>query len=106
MIETFLATLDPMLVLFICIAVGFLLRVVKILPENAGKTIAKLETWIFAPALSFSTMATNCTVKSLSTHAANILFSCFVIALSMAMASLLRYLLKSPLLNAAFTNTQ
>lgn len=84
--ETFLATLNPMLVLFICMAIGFVLRTTKILPENASKTIAKLETWVFAPALSFSTMATYCTVESLSTHATNILFSCFVIALSMAIA--------------------
>ena len=55
--ETFLATLTPMLVLFLCIFVGFLLKKCKILPENAGKVMAKLETWVFCPALSFSTMA-------------------------------------------------
>jgi predicted permease len=86
MFETFFATLNPMLVLFFSIAVGFVLKVTKILPDDAGKTIAKLETWVFAPALSFSTMAANCTVKSLSTHATNILFSCFVISLSILIA--------------------
>lgn len=97
MLETFIATLNPMLVLFLCIAVGFVLRALKILPENASKTIAKLETWVFAPALSFSTMATYCTVKSLSTHATNILFSCFVIALSMAIAiPLAKVFVKTP----------
>lgn len=97
MLETFIATLNPMLVLFVCIAVGFVLRATKILPENASKTIAKLETWVFSPALSFSTMATYCTVESLGTHAVNILFSCFVIAFSMAMAiPLAKRFIKNP----------
>ena len=97
MLQTFIATINPMLVLFICIAVGFVLRATKILPENASKTIAKLETWVFSPALSFSTMATYCTVETLGTHAVNILFSCFVIALGMAMAiPLARLFVKKP----------
>ena len=41
MLETFIATLNPMLVLFVCIAVGFVLRATKILPENASKTIKR-----------------------------------------------------------------
>ena len=56
MLDTFLATLNPMLTLFICIAVGYIANKTKILPENAGKVMAKLETWIFCPALSFSTI--------------------------------------------------
>ena len=86
MIDTFLATLNPMLVLFLCIAIGYILRATNVLSRDSSKTIAKLETWVFAPALSFSTMAANCTVSSLSTHGTNILFSCLVIAISMAIA--------------------
>ena len=54
--NVFLATLNPMLTLFLCIAVGFVLYKCKLLPENAGSVIAKLETWVFCPALSFMTM--------------------------------------------------
>ncbi|MBE6872092.1 MAG: hypothetical protein E7491_09120 [Ruminococcaceae bacterium] len=86
MLTTFLATLNPMLMLFFCIAIGFIARKANLLPDNAGKVMAKLETWIFFPALCFSTMATNCTVASLSTHAANIIFSVFGVALAMVMA--------------------
>ena len=54
-----------MLVLFCCIAIGFLLAKLGILPDNAGKTVAKLVTWVFTPALNFITMARYFTVKSL-----------------------------------------
>jgi len=82
MITSFLATLSPMLMLFTIIAIGFLLRKLKILPESAGKTMAKLETWIFCPALSFSTMVRYCTVETLSTHATNILLSLIALILA------------------------
>ena len=86
MIQTFLATLTPMLTLFICIAVGFTAKKAKLLPENAGKVMAKLETWIFCPALSFSTMARFCTVDSIGKHAVNILLSSCGVAIAMGIA--------------------
>ena len=89
MLDTFLATLNPMLTLFICIAVGYIANKTKILPENAGKVMAKLETWIFCPALSFSTMAKNCRPETLSTHAKNILLSCVLVVLALAISILL-----------------
>ena len=72
-----------MLMLFICIALGFILRKTHILPENAGSVMAKLVTWVFAPALSFITLAKNCTVETLSTHAANVLLSACALSLAM-----------------------
>ncbi len=86
MTETFLATLTPMLTLFFCIAVGFIMGKSKILPHNAGKVMAKLETWVFCPALSFSTMSQFCTVSSIGTHATNIILSCFAVALALGIA--------------------
>ena len=95
--QTFLIMLNPMLTMFLCIAIGYVLRQTRILPQDSGKVIAKLVTWVFAPALSFSTMAKNFTVESLSTHAMNIGFSCFTIAVSMGIAILLSYLfVKTP----------
>ena len=83
---TFLATLTPMLTLFFCIAVGFVLSKAKVLPESASKTMAKTETWIFCPALSFMTMLRYCTVDSLSTHGANIIMASITVAIAMAIA--------------------
>ena len=84
--ETFVATLMPMLTLFFLISIGFLSAKTKILPENASKTMAKMETWIFCPALSFTTMLRYCTVDSLSTHGINIIMSTVSVALAMIIA--------------------
>lgn len=85
----FFATLTPMLTLFLCIAVGYTAGKTRILPENAGKTLAKAETWIFCPALNFMTMVRFCTVDSIATHAVNVMLSCFGVALAVGIAILL-----------------
>ena len=95
MSDTFFATLTPMLTLFICIAVGYIANKTKILPENAGKVMAKLETWIFCPALSFSTMARNCRLETLGTHGINVLLSGCCVALALAISIFLsRFFIK------------
>lgn len=86
---TFLATLTPMLSLFICIAIGFVTTKCKILPENAGKIMAVMETWIFCPALSFMTMVRFCTVETIGEHCTNIVLSSIGVALAMVIAILL-----------------
>lgn len=83
---TFLATLTPMLTLFFCIAVGFVLFKTKILPGSTSQAIAKMETWIFCPALSFMTMLRYCTLDSLSTHGTNVVMATISVALAMAIA--------------------
>jgi hypothetical protein len=86
MIETFLATLNPMLMLFLCMVLGLVLCKTKILPDNAGKVMAKLETWVFCPALSFYTMARYCTIQNIGTHATNMVISAFGVAIALAIA--------------------
>ena len=78
-----------MLTLFFCIAIGFALCKAKILPHDAGKVMAKLVTWVFYPALSFTAMAKHCTVASLSTHATNITLSALCVAAAMGISFLL-----------------
>lgn len=87
--STFLATLTPMLTLFICIAAGFILSKCKILPEGSGKVMAKLETWVFCPALNFTTMAYYCTVDSIGEHFINIVLSSFGVMLAVGISLLL-----------------
>ena len=92
---TFLATLTPMLTLFLCIAVGFILTKCKILPESSSKIMAKMETWIFCPALSFMTMVRFCTVETIGEHLINIILSCIAVAFAMAIAIFLaRFFIK------------
>lgn len=63
--EVFLATLSPMLVLFIYLSIGFILNKTKIVPENSGTVMSKLENFVFVPALVISSFSKNCTVDSL-----------------------------------------
>ena len=89
MIETFLATLTPMLTLFLMIILGFTLRRGRLLPENAGKTMAKLENWAFLPALSFMTQARYFRIETLSAHATNVLLSTVMLFVAIGIAYLL-----------------
>ena len=86
---TFLATLTPILTLFICIATGFALTKLKILPESSSKVMAKMETWIFCPALGFMTMARFCTIETIGEHLINIVLASIGVAFSVILATLL-----------------
>jgi len=86
MLTTFTATLQPLLTLFLCIAVGFALKKFKILPSNAAISMAKLEMWVFCPALSFITTATYCTPDTINTNAVNFLFGILHVSLSLLIA--------------------
>lgn len=93
--EPFLATITPMLTLFICIAVGFALTKLKILPESASKVMAKMETWIFCPALGFMTMARCCTIDTIGEHLINIVLASIGVAISVIIATFLaRFFIK------------
>ncbi|MBE6629138.1 MAG: hypothetical protein E7629_09455 [Ruminococcaceae bacterium] len=72
MMSILIATLNPMLLLFFCIALGFVLHKTHLLPDSAGQVMAKLENWVFCPALTFSTVVTFCTWSTVSTHAINV----------------------------------
>lgn len=75
-----------MLTLFLCIAVGFIAKKTGLLPDSAGTVMAKLETWVFCPALSFVTMARFCTMETMKTHAINLILASFCVVLSVAMS--------------------
>lgn len=86
MIQTFLTVLNPMLMLFLCMAIGFVLCKTKILSGDAGKVMAKLLTWVFAPALSFFTMANYCTVDNLVKGGSYLLVSAISVGIALAIA--------------------
>jgi predicted permease len=84
--NVFIATLMPMLTLFFCIAIGFLAGKCKLLPDNASKTLAKAEMWIFCPALNFMTMVRFFTIGSIGTHSVNLALASACVALSVGIA--------------------
>ena len=89
MLATFSATLNPMLMLFLCIAVGFILRRCNIFSKDSGKVMAKMVTWVFAPAISFCTMARFCTIETIGAHATNIFLSFCGVIVALTAATLL-----------------
>ena len=80
------STLDQMLFLFLCMLAGFLLNKLKLLPENAGTTISKLENYIFVPALVISSFKKNCTFENLSDSWTLIIYCAVLMAINIAIA--------------------
>lgn len=85
MLETFLATLSPMLVMLICIAIGFILRKTKAATENAAAVMSKLEINVLLPALILRTFLTYCTVESITSRYETVLYGLIATVLAMAM---------------------
>ncbi len=75
--------------MFTLIFVGIFLRKKSVLPENADKTMAKLETFIFVPALLLFNQMTRCTVQTFRDNAILILYGLVVILCAILVAYLL-----------------
>ena len=84
--EIFKLTLTQMLMMFTLILAGFILRKKLILPENAGTIMAKLETYIFVPALSLYTMLTKCNTETFSQNYTLILYGLAIVLGAMLLA--------------------
>ena len=72
--EIFNLTLSQMLMMFTLILVGLVLRRKTNISENAGTVMAKLETFVFVPALSLFTQMTKCTVENFKQNASLMLY--------------------------------
>ncbi len=64
-----------MLMMFSLMIIGFLLRKLSILPVDADRVMSRLETYVFSPALVFSTQLVNCTVDNFKKFSVYILYS-------------------------------
>ena len=84
--EIFKLTLEQMLMMFSLIVVGFVLRKKLILPETAGTMMAKMETYIFVPALSLYSMITKCTVETFVKNSSLVLCGAVIVLLAIAAA--------------------
>jgi len=68
-----------MLMMFSLILVGYLLRKLANIPENAGTIMAKLETYVFVPALSLFTLISKCTVANFKENSPLILYGLIIV---------------------------
>ncbi len=89
MSETFNATLSPMLVMFVCMVIGFVLNKSRVVPENTATVLSKLENYVFAPALVINTFMKYCTVQSISENYKMILYCAVALVIALTVALLL-----------------
>lgn len=62
----FTSIFNQMIFLFTLIGIGIVLSRFKFLPDNASKTISKLENILFVPCLVMNTFIQNCNIKTLA----------------------------------------
>ncbi len=86
MFETFKATLSPMLVLFLCILIGFTAKKKSLVPDNTAAVLAKFENYIFVPALIINTFMRYCTVTSIAEQYTLIVYCVVALALALCIA--------------------
>lgn len=95
--EIFYKTLEQMLLMFILMLTGFVLRKKSILPENSNITMSKLETFAFVPALNLYSQMSKCTVQSLTENWVLILYGFITVLCGIALAyPLSRLFVKDP----------
>lgn len=82
MLDSFLATLSPMLMMFLLMVVGFVAKKADLVPDNTGTVLSKLENNFFVPALMINTFMKYCTVESLKENYSLMLYSIISIALA------------------------
>ncbi len=86
MLATFIATLTPMLVLFLCMILGFICKKTRITPDNTATVLSKLENYILVPALIVQTFMKYCTVASIREEYRLVLYSLLALALALAIS--------------------
>lgn len=84
----FTSIFNQMIFLFTLIGIGIVLSRFKFLPDNASKTISKLENILFVPCLVMNTFIQNCNIKTLSS-VSNILVLSFTMVFILMPISLL-----------------
>lgn len=89
MLDIFFATLTPMLMMLVCILIGYILTKKKICPENSAIVLSKLETYVLAPALTINTFSRYCTVQSLSEQYQMVLYCLLAVLIAIALGFLL-----------------
>lgn len=99
--DIFKLTANQMLMMFALILTGYFLRKKKILPDNAGTVMSKLEANVFLPALYLRTLLINCTVFNFKENAHLIFYGFFIILASVVIATpLSKLFIKNPQKNS------
>ena len=102
--DTLIATLNQMAVLFTFIVIGFAVSKLKIVNDGAAQTLSKLEYWVILPALTISVFSQNFTVEKLNMAWKLFLFGGALVLISVFIALILaRFLSKEKYLRNIYT---
>ena len=86
-------TLNQLSMMLLLVSLGFILRKTKLLPDSTHSILSKLETYVFLPALNFSTQLKQCTPETFKQNSSLILygalFLCIPIVLALTVPNLL-----------------
>ena len=82
-------TVSQMLVIFLFMLAGYLLRRYNVVEENAYANLSKMEMFIFMPALNLYNQMTKCTVTNLKENASLILYGGAIIIVAILIAGFL-----------------
>ena len=86
MLESFVVTFSQVFVLFIFIAIGYILKKSGKLPENFSKGISNLLVYIFMPFLTFRSMAGNFKLNIIGEKVSLIITSCILLGVFLILA--------------------
>lgn len=85
----FNATLNQMLLMFLFLFIGYMLKKLNKLPDNAHIVLSKVENYIFIPSLTLYTFMTNCTVENLAAKWVYIVFCIGIVLAGMVIGRFL-----------------
>ncbi len=86
MLETFQATLSPMLVMFMCMIIGYIAKKCSLVPDNTATVLSKLENYFFVPALIIKNFMEYCTIESITEQYTLILYCCIALFMALIIA--------------------
>lgn len=89
MFDLFSVTLSSMLVIFLYLLIGFILNKAKLVPENTGTVLSKLENYVFVPALVINTFSTQCSMESFKKYYTIIFYSIIALVSAFILSMLL-----------------
>jgi len=84
--ETFIPTLNQMLVMLIFILAGYVLNKAHVLGNKSDKVMSKLENNLFVPALIINTFMMNCTLENIKASWKYIVYSAGLLVIAMLIA--------------------
>ena len=73
--DVFISSFRQMLFMFLFMLFGYMLNRKKLIPENSGAVLSKLENLLFMPCLVLNTFMNRCTIENLTSKASFILYS-------------------------------